>query len=82
MQLMFGAVLSACAPAAFYAMRHRSSNALWAFAQNIFAMVALSWILPYSLFTCHKDHWLTREIGDTEIAEPQGIDAAIARSAA
>lgn len=82
MQVLFGAVLTACVPAGFYALRHRSSNALWAFAQHIFAVAALSWIMPYSIVTCGKDGWLTREIGDAEITEPGGISAAIARSAA
>jgi hyaluronan synthase len=82
MQVLFGAVLTACVPAGFYALRHRSSNALWAFAQHIFAVVALSWIMPYSIFTCGKDSWLTREIGTSEITEPQDITAAVARSAA
>jgi hyaluronan synthase len=79
MQFLFGSTLAACAPAGFYALRHRSSNALWAFAQNIFGVVALSWITIYCLFTCHKDSWLTREIGNPETAEPDG---AVARSAA
>lgn len=82
MQVMFGAVLTACVPAGFYALRHRSSNALWAFAQHIFAVVALSWIMPYSIFTCGKDSWLTREIGTSEVTDPHGINAAVARSAA
>jgi hyaluronan synthase len=82
-QLMLGAVLAACAPAAWYALRRRSSNALWAFAQNIFAVAALSWIVPYSIFTCSKNSWLTREKGASELTAQQaaGIPQAT-RSAA
>lgn len=82
MQVMFGAVLTACVPAGFYALRHRSSNALWAFAQHIFAVVALSWITPYSIFTCGKDSWLTRELESSDITDPQNLTAAVARPAA
>jgi hyaluronan synthase len=71
MQMMFGSALTACVPAAFYALRRHDSNALWAFAHNIFWMVGLSWITPYSLFTCHKDRWLTRDIVSPRAPESQ-----------
>ncbi|MDO8303285.1 MAG: glycosyltransferase [Sedimentisphaerales bacterium] len=73
-QVLFGAVLTACIPAAFYMLRRNDSNALWAFAHNLFWIVALSWITPYSIFTCHKDSWLTREIGHPETPVPPAVD--------
>jgi len=71
MQVMLGSILSACIPAAFYALRRQSSNALWGFAHNIFWVVALAWINLYALLTMHKDRWLTREIVTEEQAQPQ-----------
>jgi hyaluronan synthase len=79
MQVMLGSVLAACVPAAFYALRRRSSNALWAFAHNIFWVVALAWINPYSLLTMHKDSWLTRDLNTNE---QTAISGSLERSAA
>ena len=64
-QVLLASAISACVPAAFYALRHRNSNGLWAFAYNLFWVVALSWITPYSILTVHRDGWLTRTIRQT-----------------
>ena len=60
LRLLLGAAVSASVPAVFYAIRFRSTHALWAFAYSVFWLVGLSWIGLYALLTPHKTAWLTR----------------------
>ncbi len=69
-QVLAGTSIAACVSAIFYAVRHRSSNALWAYAYGIFWVVALSWITPYALVTARNGKWLTREIRDRKPEQP------------
>jgi hyaluronan synthase len=55
-------MIAASASSIFYAVRHRSSNALWAFAYSIFWIAALSWITLFAIFTARNGKWLTRQI--------------------
>ena len=61
-RLLFGAALSATVPAGFYALRYRSSDALWAYAYSVFWVACLSWIGLYAWLTMHKNGWLTRDL--------------------
>ena len=61
-RILFGAALSASVPAGFYALRYRSSDALWAYAYSVFWVACLSWIGLYAWLTMHKNGWLTREM--------------------
>jgi hyaluronan synthase len=61
-RMLLGAAIVATAPAALYLVRHRNSNALWAYAYGLFWVVGLSWIGLYALLTCHKNAWLTRQL--------------------
>ena len=69
-QMLAGASIVACVSAIFYAVRHRSSNALWAYAYSIFWIVGLSWITPYALMTARNGKWLTREIRGRKPRQP------------
>jgi hyaluronan synthase len=60
--LLLGAVIAACVPAGFYAIRHRSTNAVWMYAYALFWLVGLSWIGLYAWLTPHRTGWLTRGI--------------------
>ncbi len=68
-QILLGSTIAACVPAIFYYIRHKSNNAILAFAYSIFWVTALSWIGLYSILTVHNDRWLTRDINT---AEPTG----------
>ncbi len=61
-QILFGAELMAAIPGAFYALKYRSSNALWAFAYSLFWLTGLAWISPYALITAGNNKWLTRAL--------------------
>ncbi len=68
-----GALLSALIPALVYAwMRRDVRGALWAFAYSGYALLGLSWIQLYALFTPHHSAWLTRRLpeSDPELAAP------------
>lgn len=60
---LFGACLSGCISAAFYAWRRSfNSEALWAILFSMFWIFGLSWIAPYALFTAGNSNWLTRDV--------------------
>jgi len=61
-KLLLGSAIAAAAPAALFAWRRRSSDALLAVAYSWFWLFALSWINVYSLVTAHRNGWLTRQL--------------------
>lgn len=72
-QILFGAELMAAIPGIFYALKYRSSNALWAFAYSLFWLAGLAWISPYALLTVGNNNWLTRSLPaakQTQLASP------------
>lgn len=69
-KLLLGSAIAAAAPAALFAWRRRSSDALLAVAYSWFWLFALSWINVYSLVTAHRNGWLTRQLAP-EPAAPQ-----------
>jgi hyaluronan synthase len=72
----FWASVSGCVPAAFYASRRYSSDALWAIAYTVFWIFALSWIIPYAIFTAGNGRWLTREIDKKSLFySPPDVDS-------
>lgn len=66
LRIVFGAALTACAPAAFLAILYRNSRMLWIYAYSVFWLVSLSWIGLYAWVTPHKTGWLTRESDSTK----------------
>lgn len=61
-QILLGAEMMAVIPGTFYALKYRSSNALWAFAYSLFWLAGLAWISPYALLTLGNNKWLTRTL--------------------
>jgi len=61
-QLMLGVVIASTAPAAFYALRKKDSDSLWAYAYGLFWFVGLWWITPWAIATCRNGNWLTRQL--------------------
>lgn len=45
---------------AFFAVRERSSEAVFAVVYSFYATIALGWVWPYALLTSHKSVWMTR----------------------
>ena len=66
LRVLFGAAITACAPAAFCAILYRSGRMLWVYAYSIFWLAGLSWIGLYAWATPHKTGWLTRESDSTK----------------
>ena len=60
--LLVGSTIASVVPGLFYAIRHRSANALWACPYSSFWVFSLSWIGLYAMFTSHKSGWLTRGV--------------------
>ncbi len=54
--------ISAIVPAAFFLLRHKDSDFLWAFTYAPYSAVALSWISLYAIFTVRRSAWLTRDL--------------------
>ncbi|GAA3515076.1 glycosyltransferase family 2 protein [Aquimarina addita] len=57
--------------ALFYAKKHSSSEALWAYPYSLFYAFTLFWITPYAIATAGRSGWLTREITKEQIEEKQ-----------
>lgn len=64
-QVAMGTVLASTVPMIFYSLRHRNSDALWAYAYGLFWLVALWWITPWAIITMGNGKWLTRELPQT-----------------
>ncbi|MBK8270158.1 MAG: glycosyltransferase [Planctomycetes bacterium] len=44
----------------FFAIRERSTEAIFAYVYGFYATIMLCWIQPYALLTCNKSVWMTR----------------------
>lgn len=82
-QVAFGTVLASTAPAIFYSIRRRNSDAIWAYAYGLFWLVALWWITLWAVITMGNGKWLTRELPtstrpafSTRISQLLGLRAA------
>lgn len=72
-----GIAMWSTAPCLFYLFRHKTTDALWAYAYGMFYFFALSWIVPFSLVTSHQSGWLTRTLPQ---ATPATVPAALSGS--
>ncbi|MBN1795307.1 MAG: glycosyltransferase family 2 protein [Sedimentisphaerales bacterium] len=82
LQLIAGGMLWACLPAAFYTLRNKSSDALYAFAYSVFWIFGLCWITPYAMLTATNGKWLTRDISPKRIKTATNTLEAAATAAA
>ena len=70
-QVLFGAVIASTAPAIFYALRRRSSEAIWSYAYGLFWLSGLWWVSIWAVLTMRNGKWLTRDLptGKTPISD-------------
>jgi len=61
-QILFGGAIAATAPAVFYLLRRRSSEAIWAYAYGLFWLAGLWWISIWAVLTMRNGKWLTRDL--------------------
>ncbi|MGA2915048.1 MAG: glycosyltransferase [Sedimentisphaerales bacterium] len=71
-QIMLGTVLASTAPAFFYVLQKKNSDALWAYAYGLFWFVGLWWITPWSVLTARNGNWLTRQLPKGKSISPVG----------
>lgn len=71
LNMLVGAAISACLPAALYAIRRRSADGIYAYGYAVFWLLGLAWITPYAMSTCNRGGWLTRELTTTPPASSQ-----------
>jgi len=55
-------VISSSIPAGFYGWKYNNFSAFWAYAYGFYWLIALIWIMPYSMITPQKSDWLTRKL--------------------
>ena len=67
---LIGLAISSSFPALLYALRTRSTGAIYAYVYSLYWFVLLSWITPYAILTAHHNGWLTRQ---TPALEPQPL---------
>ncbi len=79
-QILMSLALVATVPAIFYALRRRSSGAVWAFMYSVFWFFGLAWITPWSILTARNGKWLTRDLPGT--LQPNTSASVIHRPAA
>jgi len=72
LHILMGIAVSACVPAAMYAFRTRSADAIYAYLYGVFWFLSLSWITPYAILTSHNGSWLTRGLATVD---PQRLAA-------
>lgn len=70
LQLMTGAAFWACAPAVFYAIKRKSTDAIYAFGYSVFWLIGLWWIMPYAMLTAGNGGWLTRNLPADKPQQP------------
>ncbi|MFA5424789.1 MAG: glycosyltransferase [Phycisphaerae bacterium] len=66
LQLLAGSSVWATVPAAFYVLKRKTSDALYAFAYSVFWLFGLFWITPWAMLTPANGKWLTREDNRSE----------------
>ena len=59
---LLSSLICAVIPVMVYARRAGWLRAVWAFVFGWYFLFALSWIVPYSLFTIRNSKWMTREL--------------------
>lgn len=68
MPMIFGLkLLASCVTASmltllFFAIRERSTEAIFAFVYAFYSTILLCWIQPYAVLTCGKSVWMTRKL--------------------
>ncbi len=66
LKLLAAAIASGVFPLIFAAAYDRNDDALLAIAYSFYAMLLLSWVWPWALFTSHKSVWMTRSASNAE----------------
>ncbi|MBI5763789.1 MAG: glycosyltransferase family 2 protein [Planctomycetes bacterium] len=63
LKLLAAAIASGVFPLIFAGTFDRNDDALLAIVYSLYAMLLLSWVWPWALFTSHKSVWMTRTAG-------------------
>lgn len=67
LKLFATAVVSGVFPLLFATLYDRNDDALLAIAYSLYAMLLLSWVWPWALFTSHKSVWMTRSTSASDL---------------
>lgn len=72
LKMLIGCAVASLVPMAIYAIRHRSSDCLYALPFVLLWVFGVSWISLYALCTPRRSAWLTRGLNgaDTRVAAP------------
>ena len=64
---LLSSLICAVIPVMVYARRAGWLRAVWAFVFGWYFLFALSWIVPYSLFTIRNSKWMTRDLPERKV---------------
>lgn len=59
---LFMTALWSAIPVVTYYKECAKNDLIWVFVFGVYSLFALSWIIPYSIFTVRNSKWLTRDI--------------------
>lgn len=60
LKLLASCITASTLTLAFFAIRERSTEAIYAYVYAFYSTIMLCWIQPYALLTCGKSVWMTR----------------------
>jgi hyaluronan synthase len=61
LKLLAACVMGGVFSMVFFAVRERTSEAVYAVVYSFYSMLLLGWVWPYALLTSHKSVWMTRD---------------------
>lgn len=62
LKLLASCVTASTLTLLFFAIRERSTEAIFGYVYGFYATIMLCWIQPYALLTCNKSVWMTRTL--------------------
>ena len=65
-KMLVGCAVASLLPMAVYAIRHRTTDCLYAFPYVLLWVFGVSWISLYALFTPRRSAWLTRGLNEAD----------------
>ncbi len=71
LKLLGSCALGSLFTVVFFAVRERSTEAVFGVMYGMYATLGLFWVHPYALMTCQKSVWLTRNKKRADHAQPR-----------